>query len=478
MQNWSGTGPNRAVFVVDWDEPSPDSILAWGYRFSGSATSEDMLLAAAAADPRLFLRLGSPGSFGTPVYGIGYDRDQDGFALSDGTLFQDGVAYTGPSDGATAVDPDDSYQEGWFDGSWSYFVGARSVPSCERDWQAAGTGISSRILQQGDWDGFRFSLGDIAPPRASPGDFCRRGRYEVAESSPANQNVPESIPWFTTILAAAGLLVALRRNGRLTCGLMLMFVAGSPVMASHFAAQVVSYEQGGGVAGSFSNPLVALGSPTRFSSPDSPFGGPVTPFQAPFAPEELVSIGFGGHLTLAFDRAVMDRPADQWFGADLIVFGNAFYFDQDFPNGIVGGIGVEPGAIEVSQDGDHWYLLQETSDGAFPTMGYQDVLDAFPTVPGNLPTDFHRPVNPAVDPTGFNMAQLIAAYDGSGGGVSLDISQTGLPWIQYIRFTNLNDPASGITPEIDAVSIVPEPRAVIWLVGWMPLLCFGSVRKV
>ncbi len=187
----------------------------------------------------------------------------------------------------------------------------------------------------------------------------------------------------------------------------------------------------------------------------------MTPFQSPFGADELVSIGYGGELVLAFDRPVLDRPTSDLFGADLIVFGNAFFFDADYPNGVVGGIGEEPGLIEVSQDGLAWMAVQQMADTAFPTMGYQDVLTAFPMEPGNVPSNFLRPVDPSLDPQGLTMAQLVAAYQGSGGGVSVDIAQTGLPWIQFIRFTNQNDPSSGITPEIDAVSIVPEPSVLI-----------------
>lgn len=468
LQNWAGNGPERAIFVVEWNEAVPKPALAWGFRFAGTASSLDMILASAAADPGLYLRLGNQGPFGTPLYGIGYDRDNDGFALSDGTVFQNGVAYTGPSDGATAVDPDDSYQEGWFDGFWGFFVSSRSVPVCDREWELAGGAVSDRFLRPGDWDGFGFSsTEEPLPPRLSPKSACR-DLFAVRQQFSPGVAVPEVFPWTTSLVLAAGCFAACRRRyAQICCLLVLIASLGPRAVASDFASLVVSYDTGTGVDNGFTNPAAALGSPTRFTSPNSPFGGAVTPFQSPFAPEELVSIGFGGQLTLMFDRPIVDRPESSWWGADLIVFGNAFYFDSNFPNGIVGGLGAEPGTIEVSQDGTRWYAVQETADGAFPTMGYQDVLDPFPLAPGSEPTDFHRPVNPSLDPTGLNMAQLIDAYDGSGGGVSVDISPTGLPWIQFIRFTNLNDPASGITPEIDAVSIVPEPASPLGLCTWM-----------
>ena len=45
---WVGTGSNQAILAVNW----ADTALAWGYRFSGSATVADMMNDIAAADPR------------------------------------------------------------------------------------------------------------------------------------------------------------------------------------------------------------------------------------------------------------------------------------------------------------------------------------------------------------------------------------------------------------------------------------------
>ena len=45
---WVGEGENDVIFVVNW----PDSALAWGYRFDGSATVQDAMNAIAAADSR------------------------------------------------------------------------------------------------------------------------------------------------------------------------------------------------------------------------------------------------------------------------------------------------------------------------------------------------------------------------------------------------------------------------------------------
>jgi hypothetical protein len=47
---WVGSGPDSAALVVDFHDGTWDSCYAWGFRFNGTATGEDMLNAVAAAD--------------------------------------------------------------------------------------------------------------------------------------------------------------------------------------------------------------------------------------------------------------------------------------------------------------------------------------------------------------------------------------------------------------------------------------------
>ncbi|MEN0019442.1 MAG: hypothetical protein AAF747_01005, partial [Planctomycetota bacterium] len=112
----------------------------------------------------------------------------------------------------------------------------------------------------------------------------------------------------------------------------------------------MSYTAGSNPATGFTQAASALGAPTRFTSPSSPFGGATTPFQAAFGTNEIVSIGEGGQLTVAFDEPVRN-DAQNPFGLDLLIFGNAFYGDTAFPNGVAGGIFSEGGVISVSADG-------------------------------------------------------------------------------------------------------------------------------
>jgi len=243
------------------------------------------------------------------------------------------------------------------------------------------------------------------------------------------------------------------------------FIAGR-ALANPWADGVVSYMQGTGVTNDFvtgnpfNDPLVALGEPTRFTSPDS-FGGAVTPLNAPFRANEIVSIGRGGELVVRFNEPVVDHPANP-FGVDLLVFGNAFFTGNFFSNpaGTASGVAAEGGLVEVSADGVNFFAVSGDADGLFPTNGYADLTDPFATTPGAVPANFMLPVNPAFDPIGKTYAEILAGYAGSGGGLGIDLAPTGLSSVSFVRITN---PVAGQSvPEIDAfadVAAVPEPAA-------------------
>ena len=59
----------------------------------------------------------------------------------------------------------------------------------------------------------------------------------------------------------------------------------------------------------------------------------------------------------------------------------------------------------------------------------------------------------------MSFAEIVALYDGSGGGIGIDIAGSGLETASYVRFLN----NSGEAFEIDAVAIVPAPGALFML---------------
>ncbi|RMF76665.1 MAG: PEP-CTERM sorting domain-containing protein [Planctomycetota bacterium] len=243
-----------------------------------------------------------------------------------------------------------------------------------------------------------------------------------------------------------------------------------------WADSVVDYAPGVGANPAFLDPTTALGEPERFTG-EGVFPSAVTIFNPAFGTDELVSIGEGGSLTLAFDEPITDDPAHR-FGVDLIVFGNGGFIDVDFPNGRIGSpaalFGVDLMNVSVSPDNVNWAPLGSFSEGLFPTQGYQDTPPQSPT-PGSVPTSFQRPIDPSLtasDFDGLTYADALALYDGSGGGTPIDIAASGFASIQFIRFENVTP---GTTVEIEAVAAVPEPSGLV--LGGAAFVGFALRRK-
>lgn len=245
------------------------------------------------------------------------------------------------------------------------------------------------------------------------------------------------------------------------CSAALADVASTP-----FAVEVVSYDAGSNAAFGYTNPLAALGGITRFTSPDSIWGGPVGPFSPAWGTDEIVSVGAGGHLTLRFDRAITDSP-DNLFGIDLIIFSNAgFILDFDGTTGsnpTLFGVGGDA-TVQLSADGISWTTVTTVSLGLAPTMGYADLTDPFATQAGNVLTDFTRAVDPMLGLgsfAGLDVAGIAALYDGSGGGIGIDIAGSGLASASFLRLVNNSDERF----EIDGVSVVPAPGAFMLMLS-------------
>jgi len=222
-----------------------------------------------------------------------------------------------------------------------------------------------------------------------------------------------------------------------------------------WADAVIHYKAGTNPQADYvGNPNGVLGSPERVTGENTPFGpfpGSVTMFSSPWGVDEIISIGAGGELIVRFDEPVIDRP-----GTDFLIFGNAF-FALDATFSFIDGIASEPGTVEVSIDGLDWRPANGFADGLFPTQGFLDT-DMFGSNIGTVPTDFLKPVNPALtinDFMGLTYAQALALYDGSGGGANIDIAGSGLASFQYVR---VSVPTGALhSTEIDAFAAIPEP---------------------
>ena len=231
------------------------------------------------------------------------------------------------------------------------------------------------------------------------------------------------------------------------------------LLTNPFANSVVSYNAGTGAAEGYTDPISAIGEPTRFTG-EGVWPGVVSQFNPSFMPSELVSIGVGGELVLSFNEPIQDNPANPW-GIDLIVFGNTGFIDGSYPNGIVSGMFSDDGGqIEVSTDGQQWVLIETNSaDNLWPSCGFVD-SGPYDTVQGNEPTNFLLPIDPRLtveDVSNVGFSTLHAYYGSSGGGVGIDLAPTGLQSISFIRISIVV--GSILSPEIDGVSDVAPQLA-------------------
>ena len=241
----------------------------------------------------------------------------------------------------------------------------------------------------------------------------------------------------------------------------LVLTALSTVLPGHaasiFADQIVSYDPGVGAAGQFLAPEAALGPVSQ----ENPFSDATDPFDPPYGPNQIVSIGEGGWLEVAFQTPILNHPHNL-YGLDFTIFGNSgFVITNDFDpstfdwidtpatDASLFGQNLGSTRVLVSRDGAIYYELDPslapTVDGFAPTDGSGD--------PG-LPVD---PTLTAPDFAGATLEDIRTLYRGSAGGSSFDISWARdpagrpafLPEIKFVRVEVL----SGKT-EIDAFAKV------------------------
>lgn len=246
------------------------------------------------------------------------------------------------------------------------------------------------------------------------------------------------------------------------------FAVFSSAYSSPYASNWISYNSGVGASEGFTDPAASLGSPTRYSGFSYGYPGAVSPFSPAADPADLTSIGRGGSLVLAFDHDVYNRPTNA-FGFDFIVFGNWFNVYKanpggfDLPGTATGQyFGKNGGTIEVSQDGENWRLVTTRVTDGYATLGYLDLTSDFQSTPGSVLSDFTKPVDPSFNPAGKTLSEIIAGYNGSGGGTGVDFASTGLDFIRYVRISNPDGNIGAIN--IDGIAEVPAPVTASLLV--------------
>ncbi|MDF3130521.1 PEP-CTERM sorting domain-containing protein [Kiritimatiellaeota bacterium B1221] len=170
ITNWVGSGANQAGFVIDFNDGTTNQSYAWGFRWDGSQTGEDMFQAIVAADPNLTATASNSG-FGFYVSSITYNDEVDLHTSDLG------------ANGGTADE--------W----WTYYTadGSSTLPAA---WTASATGADTRTLANNSWDGWSATV-DNAWPGSTP-------------DSPLNA-VPEPSA-IVLLLAGVGLLSWARKS--------------------------------------------------------------------------------------------------------------------------------------------------------------------------------------------------------------------------------------------------------------------------
>lgn len=273
--------------------------------------------------------------------------------------------------------------------------------------------------------------------------------------------------------------------------IVFLCLSAMPALGSPYATVVMDYAPGTNAQAGYTNPQTALGAPERVTGEGmygGAYAGDVTVFNAPWGSDEIVSVGMNGYLTLGFDHPVANDPLNP-FGIDLIVFGNAFFTDPSLwdPTADPGIIDIsdDPARIRVSPDNVRWYDVPfALADSLFPTQGFMDTTSPFGH-DGTVETDFQKPVDPDIPWRRRTYEEILALYDGSGGGAGVDLDDAvdvygnpvHLDAVQYVMFTIPN--GDDWSAEIDAVSdvrAVPLPAAA-WLLGSGLVTMWGLRRK-
>jgi hypothetical protein len=154
------------MLIIQWDDGKNPEAWAWGYRWSGTKSGEDIINDIIKADGRLFwLQFYSGPDLGTAIAGFGFDaRGSDNAKLSNGTVPcqspVNGTVYTYAYDFddwelCDGNDASARFAAGWYDkGYWSYWV----TDVVNGKWEYSGLGASSRVLSNNSVDAWFFDV--------------------------------------------------------------------------------------------------------------------------------------------------------------------------------------------------------------------------------------------------------------------------------------------------------------------------------
>jgi hypothetical protein len=160
---WVGEGPNRAAMVIQWNDDISPAALAWGYRWSGTATGLDMINAIAGTTT-----IRTPGGTFIESFTGADSRVSVGvarYSFGD-SIFS--IEYSGSNPVRTQAD--------WFSGYWQYLIFGGNFEYYDWDvgdfrtyntpgsalytsvsWFSSPIGMGERSLMDGSWDALSFA---------------------------------------------------------------------------------------------------------------------------------------------------------------------------------------------------------------------------------------------------------------------------------------------------------------------------------
>lgn len=287
------------------------------------------------------------------------------------------------------------------------------------------------------------------PTVARPLDPAPAGSAALAHHAPGDRDLPNQPA------RGAGSGAAprdLERPRECAMPAPLLIVLTALLAPDPWADAVVSFQPGTGGAPGYDDPTTALGPPESMTGEDTDTTSVVSPFSPAWRPDEIISLGAGGSIVLAFDQPVENDPTNPW-GIDLIVYGNAGFIDTTWPDGTCGGLfGSDGGEIAVSGDGASWHVIPDAlADDLWPTLAWQDA-GPYDEVPGAVATDPTRAIDPSLslaDVEGDSYEDLVDRYAGAAGGVGIDLASVGLEAVTHVRVSVAVD--AWLSAELDAV---------------------------